>query len=379
MFHEGYGTKQSSLLAPSNLPLHSQTCAGYSPFRNDVYARNIEAKQDLLKRLTFLNAKNKDFSTVPLQFVTVFPYIVTPSSIGDLLVYPAEIAITDFTFADGPSSCWSALINFDPALFYDNIPLCDHKTVERNAALLDVPSKHSLGRNPRTIWKMLMKKCVPNGIIVCNADQMIIVDRALAFLASTVAPGELRLHEDIMSQMVTAQDLVAALDFHRSVVTNTPVTACLTAESIDEEFKKLREASKCCVYHESKPPSHDSRQHCAVAKAAVLIDAICSLCVRIDLFNFADFYDAEAYSMSNLYVESPDTEIGSTKSKHTDVSRDGLADSNHHTRENLQGNAFILRYKVVPPEEDPFLRRTEVKVDLKDAISRMARMCVNMD
>ncbi|VDM51820.1 unnamed protein product [Angiostrongylus costaricensis] len=337
MFYEDYGAKQSSMHGPSSSPFHSQTCNEYSPRRNDIYAGRINAKEDVLERLnTFLGAKKKDFSTVPLQFVTVFPYIVTPSSIGDLLVYPAEIAITNFTFADG--------------------------------------------RNPRTIWKMLMKKCVPNGIIVCDADQMIIVDRALAFLASTVAPGELRLYEEIMSQMITAQDLVAALDFHRSVVTKTPIAAYLTAENIDKEFKKLREASKWCVYHESKPPSHESRQHCAVAKASILIDAICSLCFRADLFNFADLYDAEAYSMSNVCVESPDTKIGSTKSKHTgNVSLNRVADSDHDARENLQRNAFMLRYKVGSLEEDPFIRRTEVEVDLKDAIPRMARMCMNMD
>ncbi|KAL6735877.1 hypothetical protein Aduo_006279 [Ancylostoma duodenale] len=204
----------------------------------DIRARRENGRRDLLDRLRFLDAQKTDFASVVLQFIAVYPYTVAFSSIGDFLVYPAEIALTHFTLANGTSSCWSKLINFDSNLFYGGgVPGWDQSNVVRNATSLDVPLKQSVGVAPQEVWKMLWERRSARAITVCDASQMLMLDRALFFLASTVGESQLAFYKEFISTMVTAQDLVAALALHKANVTRTNLPDTLTGECIDQEFK----------------------------------------------------------------------------------------------------------------------------------------------
>ncbi|PIO63608.1 hypothetical protein TELCIR_14787 [Teladorsagia circumcincta] len=74
-----------------------------------------------------------------------------------------------------------------------------------------------------------------------------------------------------MNGIVTAQDLIAALASHHTRVTNDSVEELLTREGIKQEFERLRETTGCCSYHQKRPPTHRSRQLCALAKTDLLI------------------------------------------------------------------------------------------------------------
>ncbi|RCN43479.1 hypothetical protein ANCCAN_10541 [Ancylostoma caninum] len=315
-----------------------------------------------------------DFSSVVLQFIAVYPYTVAFSSIGDFLVYPAEIAFTHFTLANGTSSCWSKLINFDSSLFYGGgLPAWDQSNVVRNATSLDFPLKQSVGVAPQEVWKMLWERRSARAITVCDASQMLMLDRALFFLASTVGESQLASYREFMSTMVTAQDLVAALALHKANVTRANLPDTLTVECIDQEFKRLRETSRCCSYHQSRPPNHGSRQLCALAKTDVLIDTTCTMCFAGDLANFRALYKADVHSAGIVDVGTSDRgsdqdSIGASTST-TNVVGDTSPD--FELEESRRG--FVLIYRVVKtvPETSP--PREKITVDLTTAISRLLR------
>ncbi|ETN68532.1 hypothetical protein NECAME_15769 [Necator americanus] len=115
--------------------------------------------------------------TTDLSFIAVYPYTAALSSVGDILVYPAEVAVAHFTLAS-----------------------------------------------------------------------------------------------ELVSTMVTAQDLVAVLALHKAKKAHNPVPEILTDDSIEKEFKRLRETCICCSYHANRAPNHPSRQLCAVAKIDILMN-----------------------------------------------------------------------------------------------------------
>ncbi|KAL6735876.1 hypothetical protein Aduo_006279 [Ancylostoma duodenale] len=84
---------------------------------------------------------------------------------------------------------------------------------------------------------MLWERRSARAITVCDASQMLMLDRALFFLASTVGESQLAFYKEFISTMVTAQDLVAALALHKANVTRTNLPDTLTGECIDQEFK----------------------------------------------------------------------------------------------------------------------------------------------
>uniref|UniRef100_A0A0K0D2S4 Ig-like domain-containing protein n=1 Tax=Angiostrongylus cantonensis TaxID=6313 RepID=A0A0K0D2S4_ANGCA len=259
-----------------------------------------------------------------LRFLVVFPYIVAPSMNEGMLVYPAEISVTHYTFKRGTISCWSSLINFDPAFLDATGHLFHQITVEENVnhgkGGYSCLSPNRAGQYASLVRRLLEALHFSNE------------DRALHFLASTFGPDQLRIHAEIMGKMITAQDFISALSKVYYDIIEKPLPDYLTDELIDLQFanakEKVLKSSKCCDYHERKPPNHGSRQHCTVARATVLITAVCTLCFSGNLFNFRDLYDPEKHLVSSISVESPSLQTGDTMSNSTDeVPRDERAEA----------------------------------------------------
>lgn len=64
-----------------------------------------------------------------------------------------------------------------------------------SATSLDVPLKQSVGVAPQEVWKMLWERRSPRAVTVCDASQMLMLDRALYFLASTAGESQLCHHK----------------------------------------------------------------------------------------------------------------------------------------------------------------------------------------
>lgn len=197
-----------------------------------------------MDKLKFSYLKLGHFPDFELRFLVVFPYIVAPSMNEGMLVYPAEISVTHYTFKRGTISCWSSLINFDPAFLDATGHLFHQITVEENAMVLGVPLMSAQGRSPSEVWRTLLTQYHKHGVVVCDADQMEIVDRALHFLASTFGPDQLRIHAEIMGKMITAQDFISALSKVYYDIIEKPLPDYLTDELIDLQFANAKEVNK---------------------------------------------------------------------------------------------------------------------------------------
>ncbi|VDM55321.1 unnamed protein product [Angiostrongylus costaricensis] len=211
------------------------------------------------------------FPCFELQFVLINPFIVAPSVKDGILVYPAEISITHFTFERGTISCWSSLINFDPNILDATRHRFHQSTVEENvshedsgkggvrasrptelvsthrgveAMFLGVPVKSAQGRYPCEVWRTFVTKCHNHGTVVCDADQMEILDGALYFLASTVGPHQLQIHAEIMDKMITIQDFISALGCVYYDVIEKRLPRYLTDESIDRQFTNAKQVNE---------------------------------------------------------------------------------------------------------------------------------------
>ncbi|KAK6045708.1 hypothetical protein COOONC_16787, partial [Cooperia oncophora] len=183
-----------------------------------------------------------DFSSVVLQFVAVFPYTVTQSTNNDVLVYPAEIAITHYTLGSGVSSSFSKLINFHPKLFYGTgVPAWDQDNVEKRATSLDVSLKEPQGVSPNEMWRQFMERRRHYSITVCDENDIWLVDSALYFLASTAGEDQLPVHKRCNTSIGAGLELMAgivtALASHHTRVSKEPVQEALSVEKIKQEFE----------------------------------------------------------------------------------------------------------------------------------------------
>ncbi|KAJ1358269.1 hypothetical protein KIN20_016659 [Parelaphostrongylus tenuis] len=324
-----------------------------------------------------------------MQFITVFPYIRMPSVDDEILVYPAEISITHFSLYRGTMSCWSSLVDFDPIYLGVNRHRCDYNVVEKNAAILGIHHPMTRFCTPFDVFKRLMEKQCSPGVFVCDAEQVEIVERALAFLASTVTLKEQREHADVLERMVTAQDFITDLLQLYFDLKGTPVPHHLRDELIILEFNSAREKlwkfSRLCCYHERKPTGHESRKHCPVSRTAVLIAAVCKLSFSANMDDFRDHYDASKYLMERVSVNRLQNDSSLSKSTEHVLHNKTAAADGGATDKHIMANASTnfkylpikfqkLRYEVVKAQENPFQRRTKVKLDLIDAINRMRKL-----
>ncbi|CAJ0607259.1 unnamed protein product [Cylicocyclus nassatus] len=354
---------------PPSFPLPNRPCESIEQY--DVRARRENGRLDLLDRLKFLDAQKAEFSSVVLQLISVFPYTTAFSSIGDFCVYPAEISVTHFTLANGASASWSKLISFHPDMFYGSpVPPWDQNNVARNAAALDIPTKEVVGVAPHEVWRMLRERHSPRAITICDANQLLLVDRSLFFLACTAGETEVAVYREWISSMVTAQDLVLALAKHKADTERSSVPEKFTYEEVDREFKRLRETTRCCTYHTNRPPDHDSRQKCALAKNDVIIDTIYSLCCTGDLANFRSLYNPEVHSVGiegGIQEDVADQDI---------TNATNLADFDEtSSEEDSDGSpkGFVMEYRVVKTVPDSPPEKEKTAVDLAAAISRLLR------
>ncbi|XGW08260.1 hypothetical protein V3C99_010956 [Haemonchus contortus] len=334
------------------------------------HERTITGENDMMDRLRFLDAQKTDFSSVVLQFISVYPYTVALSTNKDVLVYPAEIAITHYTLEQGVGSCFSKLINFHPRLFYGSgVPSWDHDNVEKKAKTLDVSLKEPQGASPELVWKLLMERRSPRAITVCDENEIWLVDRALYFLASTAGPDQLSVHRELVAGIVTVQDLIAALASHHTRVSKDPAQDILTRERITQEFKRMRETTSCCAYHDKRPPNHQSRQLCPVAKTALLIDAICTLCISANLANFRTLY----MQHPELHTVGVVQMVGGTNEEHglDEEKEDMLEETAAEASSESSSKGFQLWYEVVDDSEKIFPRKQTVNFDLTDVTLRM--------
>ncbi|KAJ1358508.1 hypothetical protein KIN20_016950 [Parelaphostrongylus tenuis] len=383
--HTACNSMRSNTASVTSLDLPTSSHTAYNSKRSNIEAKRFLAKRDYFDNLRYRYATEGAFPEVLMQFITVSPYIVMSSMNDEILVYPAEISITDFSLRRGIQSCWSSLVNFDPKYLGVNRHLCDYNVVEQKAAVLDIPLRTSLGINPCNVWKILTTKCHSNGVLVCDAEQAEIVERALAFLAGTVGCEELTKHAEVVERMFTAQSFMAHLarDYYRVVKAPAPIH--LKRDRIDLEFSKAKERSrcfsKCCDYHESRLSDHQSRQHCPLSRAAVLIDAVCTLSFSANLDNFRDHYVPEKHLMNIVLVDSPSLQNDHDMSRRTEHAVNGkTAQADRGAAKSTNFGCYSkkspkIRYEIVSPEENPFKRHRKVKVDLIHAISRMAKMC----
>ncbi|KJH49423.1 hypothetical protein DICVIV_04438 [Dictyocaulus viviparus] len=340
-----------------------------------------------------------DFSNVVLQFLEVLPYPVISPVNGHVLICPAEIAVTNFTLANGPTF-HSEIIHFDRNLSYDcsssyyeknNFYFWDQDTIRQNAVLVNVLIKQARGKTPQDMWRTLIRNRNSCEITVCDARNILVVERALLFLASTAGVDQQPTYNEIMDTMVTAQDLVIALSSHYSDVAGMCVSNYLSREKMDREFEKPRTTSICCHYHENTILCHKSRQFCPVAKTAILIDAFYSLCFSANVDDFRTKYRAQIHRFTD--IDSDEDTPHTTLSKFAQffhissrcflqrvlqLSRSRECSSDFDQTENIetereysQQNIFVFRYTVVSIESSPFVRRRKVEIDLKDAISRL--------
>ncbi|KAK5974144.1 hypothetical protein GCK32_001725 [Trichostrongylus colubriformis] len=225
---------------PPNFPLPVRAClpsfASYGSL--DRHQRTVTGERDMLDRLRFFDAQKTDFASVSLQVVAVFPYTVALSTSGEVLVYPAEIAVTHYNLENGVTASFSKLINFYPKLFYGTgVPPWDQDNVESQATSLDVSLKEPQGVSPSEVWRLLMERRNYRSITICDENDIWLVDRALHFLACTAGHEELAVHRELMDAIVTAQDLIAALASHHDRVSEDSVQKILTRERINQEFK----------------------------------------------------------------------------------------------------------------------------------------------
>ncbi|KAK6737512.1 hypothetical protein RB195_019926 [Necator americanus] len=373
MANQSVVKRRSTSQRPPNFPLPICRCESIEQY--DIRARRECGKRDLMDKLRFFDARKVDFSSEVLQFIAVYPYTAALSSVGDILVYPAEVAVAHFTLASGKSACWSKLISFHSNVFYGGgIPVWDQNNIVHNATSLDVPLKESIGTAPQQVWKMLCERRSARAITVCDANQMLMVDRALFFLACTAGEAQLPLHEELVSTMVTAQDLVAVLALHKAKKAHNPVPEILTDDSIEKEFKRLRETCICCSYHANRAPNHPSRQLCAVAKIDILIDSICTLCLSGDLANFRVFYNADIHSSEIVDIGGFQDECDRTPVKNQTTTTLKFDDASpEHEDKGESPRGFVLDYRVVKtvPESSP--EKARATVDLITVISRLLR------
>uniref|UniRef100_A0A0K0DLF2 Glucuronosyltransferase n=1 Tax=Angiostrongylus cantonensis TaxID=6313 RepID=A0A0K0DLF2_ANGCA len=238
------------------------TNVGFKKFLNVYghnYDQNCEADREFVTELW-------DVSHLPcfeLQFVVVYPYIAARSANGGILVYPAEISITHFT-------------------------------LER-AMVLGVPLMSAQGRCPCEVWRTFLAQYHNQGIVVCDTDQIEIVDRALHFLASTFGPDQLQIHAEIMEKMVTVQDFLSALGSMYYDVIEKPLPAYLTDKGIADQLAIARELCSDKIIDFS--------------------EAVCKLCYFGDLLHFRDHYDFRTHSMGSVFVDSPSLQVGRKTSK----------------------------------------------------------------
>ncbi|KAK6054584.1 hypothetical protein COOONC_07909 [Cooperia oncophora] len=172
-----------------------------------------------------------------------------------------------------------------------------------------------------------------------------------------------------MAGIVTAQDLVAALASHHTRVSKEPVQEALSVEKIKQEFERMRETSSCCNYHKKRPPDHRSRQLCAVAKTALLIDAICTLCYSCNLANFRAVYTQhpELHTVDVVHLGNSSTDPGADERED-----DSTGHNAGEACSKSSCNGYRLCYEVVKKENDPFSRHGEkVKVSLAEVMSRL--------
>ncbi|WKX97921.1 hypothetical protein Q1695_013541 [Nippostrongylus brasiliensis] len=351
---------------PPNFPLPVEHCDSY---QQRTHPRKINGQRDMLILLNFLEQEKIPLSSKVLQFVSVYPYTVALSTVDDLLVYPAEISMVHLTLENGLSSRFSKHIKFLPKQFYGSgIPEWDQQNVATNARELDVPLKDPHGVSPSEAWRLMSERFSRTAITVCDADELVLVDSALYFLASTAGSEALAIHQEIMSSIVSVQDLLKALVNHTVNDKNTNVK--LTHERIDQEFKGLRETAHCCRYHAKRPSIAHCRQLCPEARIITLIDILYNLCLSDNLANFRDLYDQDVHAVTTIDVdpleEQDDDAPGSTTADKEEVVVSPA-------RESTTSRGFKLHYEVVREPKNDMKKSPKTVVNLKDAISEMLR------
>ncbi|VDN19795.1 unnamed protein product [Cylicostephanus goldi] len=84
---------------------------------------------------------------------------------------------------------------------------------------------------------MLRERHSSRAITICDASQLLLVERSLFFLACTAGEAEVAVYKDWISSMVTAQDLVLALAKHKADTERRNIPEQFSYEEVDREFK----------------------------------------------------------------------------------------------------------------------------------------------
>ncbi|CAD6191756.1 unnamed protein product [Caenorhabditis auriculariae] len=250
--------------APSELPCYEDDIA-------DFRSKQVKRLQVGLQIRIESGGEMGDrkFMELERHLISVFPIACNTFSVDEAVhAYPAEIALTTFSFEQGVIHSESKFVKFDPQFFYNSRvddPF-DHKNEtsrENFARFLGVPSsgpQPGLAEPPDHVWEWI-ENFLPrdSSYVFYDARHLMWVLPALRTLAARCGPEVIQKFRDTMDFLISLQDFVIA------VSTQVEVEKQWSKEQIDALFRNrtiIGHNRMSCEFHQKRRTDPDLRYIC---------------------------------------------------------------------------------------------------------------------